>query len=243
MMTMKSENIVTLDDLREFLTSYCEEYPEDDCCELIRDICEKNGWIYTADSEDISYDDEDYATDGEHILAYTSVGWEIFENYGQDIKHNGRKLTVREDGENWYVNFYAGLGEGVYPKKDWTFEKAINDNEDKCYADKLINIKKMTYDEYEDLSIQSPDEFWEKFDYFTDMENVGDMQYLFDFDDRFCGIGALNVNESVVAAWLPDNQYIFYDTSVQDVLRYILKNYPGLDDKAIGQELNDLPEF
>ena len=70
MKTMKSENIVTLDDLREFLTSYCEEYPEDDCCELIRDICDKNGWIYTADSEDISYDDEDYATDGDHILLW-----------------------------------------------------------------------------------------------------------------------------------------------------------------------------
>lgn len=129
MKTMESENIITLDDLREFLTSYCEENPEDDCCELIRDICEKNRWVYTADSEDISYDDEDYATDGEHILSYTSVGWELFENDGQDVKHNGREITVREDSENWYVNFNTGLGEGIYPKKDFTLEKAIEDQD------------------------------------------------------------------------------------------------------------------
>ena len=127
MKTMESENIITLDDLREFLTSYCEEYPDDDCCELIRDICDKTGWIYTADSEDISYDYEDYATDGEHILSYTSVGWELFENDGQDIEHNGREITVREDGENWYVNFNTGLGEGIYHKDAWTLNKAINE--------------------------------------------------------------------------------------------------------------------
>lgn len=239
---MKKSDIKALDDLREFLTEYCEENPEDDCCELVRGICEENGWIYTADSEDISYDDEDYATDGEYILSYTSEGWHLFENYGQDIKHNGREITVREDGENWYVNFNAGLGEGVYPKKDWSLEKAINDNEDKYFADKPIHIKKMTYDEYENLNIQSPDEFWEKFDHFIDKENTADLQYEFNLDFPY-GIEALNVNESVVAAWLPDNQYIFYDTSVQNVLRYILKNYPDLDANAIKQELNDLPEF
>lgn len=239
---MTKSDIKTLDDLKEYLTEYCEENPEDDCCELIRDICEKNGWIYTADSA-ISYDDEDFVTDGEYVLSFTLGVWELHENYSRDVKRYGRMVALREDGKNWYVRFPLGDGEVIYPKKDWTLENAIYDQADKCYADKLNNIKKMTYDEYEDLSIQSPDEFWEKFDYFTDMENVGDMQYLFDFDDRFCGIGALNVNESVVAAWLPDNQYIFYDTSVQDVLRYILKNYPGLDDKAIEQELNDLPEF
>ena len=124
---MKETDIITLDDLREFMIEYTERNPEDDCCELVRYICEKHGWIYTSDSEGISYDDEDYATDGEHILAYTSVGWGLFENDGQYIEHNGREITVREDGENWYVNFNTGLGEGIYPKKDWTLQKAIND--------------------------------------------------------------------------------------------------------------------
>lgn len=126
---MKESDIKTLEDLKEFLTEYCEENPEDDCCELVRDICEKHGWIYTSDSEGINYDDEDYATDGEHIVSYVSHGWAIFDNDGQDVEYNGREITVREDGENWYVNFNMGLGERVYPKADWTLEKAINDQE------------------------------------------------------------------------------------------------------------------
>lgn len=126
---MKKEDIITLDDLKVFLTTYQEENPEDDCCELVRGICKENGWIYTADSEGISYDDEDYVTDGEHILSFVSTGWQIFENNGQGINHNGINIVVREDGENFYVNFNTGLGEVIYPKTDWTLEKAIKDQE------------------------------------------------------------------------------------------------------------------
>lgn len=126
---MKKEDISTLDDLKVFLTAYQEENPEDDCCELVRGICKANGWVYTADSESISYDDEDYATDGEHILSFVSTGWQVFENNGQDINHNGKDITVREDGDNYYVDFNTGLGEGIYPKADWTLEKAIKDQE------------------------------------------------------------------------------------------------------------------
>lgn len=124
---MKTNDIITLNDLKVFLTTYQEENPEDDCCELVRSICEENGWIYTSDSEGIDYDDEDFATDGKHILSFVSEGWQIFDNNGQDVEHNGREITVREDGENWYVNFNTGLGEGIYPKTDWTLEKAIED--------------------------------------------------------------------------------------------------------------------
>lgn len=125
---MKKEDINTLDDLKVFLTAYQEENPEDDCCELVRDICKENRWIYTDDSS-IGYDDEDFATDGEHILSLVSTGWQIFENNGQDINHNGTDITVREDDDNYYVNFNTGLGEGIYPKADWTLEKAIKDQE------------------------------------------------------------------------------------------------------------------
>lgn len=41
---MKKSDIKTLDDLKEYLTEYCKENPEDDCCELVRGICEENGW-------------------------------------------------------------------------------------------------------------------------------------------------------------------------------------------------------
>ncbi len=125
---MKKEDINTLDDLKVFLTAYQEENPEDDCCELVRDICKENGWIYTDDSS-IGYDEEDFATDGEHILSLTSNGFEVFLNDGQDINYNGTDITVREDDENFYVNFNTGLGEGIYPKADWTLDKAIKDQE------------------------------------------------------------------------------------------------------------------
>ena len=125
---MKKSDIKTLDDLKEFLTEYCEKNPEDDCCGLVREICEDGTyWLYTDDSDDIEYDDEDYVTDGDKILSYTSEGWEVFDNNWQDIEYNGRTITVREDREDFYVNFNTGLGDGVYPKSDWTLKKAIED--------------------------------------------------------------------------------------------------------------------
>ena len=126
---MKKKDIKSLDDLKVFLTDFQKKNPENDCCELVRNICKVNGWVYTADSDAISYDDEDFATDGEKILSLVSTGWEIFENGGQDIYHNGKSITVREDGDNYYVNFNTGLGEGIYPKADWTLLRAIMDQE------------------------------------------------------------------------------------------------------------------
>ena len=38
-------------------------------------------------------------------------------------------VTVREDSDNFYVDFNTGLGEGIYPKADWTLEKSIKDQE------------------------------------------------------------------------------------------------------------------
>lgn len=124
---MKQEDIKTLDDLKNFLTAYQNTNPEDDCCELIRNICNVHGWIYTADSESIIYDDEDFATDGEHILSLVSTGWQIFNNEGQELNYEGYIITVREDSKNFYVNFNTGLGEGIYPKEDWTLTNAIKD--------------------------------------------------------------------------------------------------------------------
>lgn len=126
---MKKKDIKSLEDLKVFLTAYEMENPEDDCCEVIRGICKNNGWIYTADSDAIDYDDEDFVTDGEKILSLVSIGWQIFENNGQDISYNGIDITVREDKDNYYVDFNTGLGEGIYPKTDWTLEKAIKDQE------------------------------------------------------------------------------------------------------------------
>ena len=38
-------------------------------------------------------------------------------------------VSVREDEKNFYIDFQTGLGEGIYPKADWTLEKAIKDQD------------------------------------------------------------------------------------------------------------------
>lgn len=86
-------------------------------------------------------------------------------------------------------------------------------------------MKKMTYDEYEQYSIENSEQFSEEFDEFIDMENTGDLHYECDFEFPY-GIAAPNKNADVVAAWLPDDQYIFSHTSVPEVLEYIAANYP-----------------
>lgn len=43
------------------------------------------------------------------------------------IERYGFKISVREDSKNWYVDFNAGLGEGIYPKADWSLDEAIED--------------------------------------------------------------------------------------------------------------------
>ncbi len=37
--------------------------------------------------------------------------------------------TWREDEKYWYVDCNTGLGEGIYPKEDYTLEEAIDDQE------------------------------------------------------------------------------------------------------------------
>lgn len=99
----------------------------------------------------------------------------------------------------------------------------------------------MTYDEYEKFCIQSPDEFWNKFDYFVDMEDTADLKYDFDFDFPY-GISAVDKDADIIAAELPDDSYIFFETSVSEVLRYIRDNYLDIDTTAIDQKLRELSD-
>ena len=43
--------------------------------------------------------------------------------------YDGRtyNVSIREDEKYWYVDFQTGLGKGIYPKEDFTLEKAIED--------------------------------------------------------------------------------------------------------------------
>ena len=42
---------------------------------------------------------------------------------------NTYEVSVREDEKYWYVDFNTGLGEGIYPKEDYTLEQAIKDQD------------------------------------------------------------------------------------------------------------------
>lgn len=55
------------------------------------------------------------------------------EDNSQIVEYKSEKdgrtyeVAVREDEQNFYIDFNTGLGEGIYPKTDWTLEKAIKD--------------------------------------------------------------------------------------------------------------------
>lgn len=48
------------------------------------------------------------------------------DNYNVS-EYEGMDVYTREDRLYYYVDFNCGLGEGIYPKSDWTLEKAIED--------------------------------------------------------------------------------------------------------------------
>lgn len=86
-------------------------------------------------------------------------------------------------------------------------------------------MKKMTYDEYECFCIEKREQFYEEFDEFIDMENPADLKFNIDFGEIY-SIAAVNKDADVVAAFLPDDDYIFYATSVSEVIKYIGIIYP-----------------
>ena len=125
---MKKTDIKTLEDLKEFLTEYCAENPEDDCCELVCNICEEHGWIYTDDSE-LEYCYEDYAYDGKKLLSCDGgIEWNVCKFEGVEMEYKGIDLIVREDAENYYIKFETSNRGGFYPKADWELEEALEDH-------------------------------------------------------------------------------------------------------------------
>lgn len=85
-------------------------------------------------------DTVEYATSEDDIVISVEDNNEEVEN--EEVENNeedaqvveyksedGRtyEVAVREDKNNYYVNFNTGLGEGIYPKADWTLQKAIED--------------------------------------------------------------------------------------------------------------------
>lgn len=61
-------------------------------------------------------------------------------------------------------------------------------------------MKKFTYETYELLSIQNPEQFNQDFGEFIDMENPADLQYQVDFDEQY-GIAAKSEDADDLICW------------------------------------------
>lgn len=68
---------------------------------------------------DISGDDADKVIDEMYTFEW------IVEDY--DINYKGLGVHVIDGDNNYYLNFHTGIGEGIYPKEDWTLEAALED--------------------------------------------------------------------------------------------------------------------
>ena len=103
---MKKSDIKTLDDLKEFLTEYCKENPEADCCELVRGIC-----------------------DGKNLLSCDGGReWNVCKVEGVEMEYKGRDIIVREDAVNFYIKYESSNRGGFYSKADWELEEALEDH-------------------------------------------------------------------------------------------------------------------
>lgn len=60
-------------------------------------------------------------------------------------------------------------------------------------------------------------------EYFLDMDNPADMRYTIDYNEL--SIGMLDENEDQVAAWLPDGEYIYVNTSLSEVIEAVKSEY------------------
>lgn len=46
---------------------------------------------------------------------------------GHNFNYEGYDVTIKEDDCYYYIDFHTGLGDGIYPKEDWTLAKALYD--------------------------------------------------------------------------------------------------------------------
>lgn len=92
-------------------------------------------------------------------------------------------------------------------------------------------MKIMSYKDYELYSIEHKKMFFEQFDEFIDIENTGDLYFQLDINDDL-SIAARNEDADVVVVWLPNyREYIFYETSISEVLECLCIFYPESEEK------------
>lgn len=133
----------TLEDLKSYIEDKFPGEPGLDCQEFIQAVCQLENWIYTDDSElNCYYSPCVYAIDGKQQLAYyDNTGWTVEEYEEVEIDKGNVLVTVREDARSYYINLNTGHGEGIYPKVDWPFSSALQNQ---------MNIYKEVRHEQED---------------------------------------------------------------------------------------------
>lgn len=119
----------TLEDLKLYIEEKFPGEPGIECQEFIQSVCRLEDWIFTDDSELNSYYHPCvYAVDGKQQLAYyDKTGWTVEDYEEVEIDKGNILVTVREDAGNYYIDLNTGLGEGIYPKVDWSLRDALED--------------------------------------------------------------------------------------------------------------------
>lgn len=109
---MKKYNIVNnIVDAEVFQNEFMSEIPQ-------ADFVEKNG-------ENFIYVDDKFANSVESYLKKNNIRYNPMTE--KQVEYDGYNVTVSEDSSFYYIDFNTGLGEGIYPKEDWTLEKALYD--------------------------------------------------------------------------------------------------------------------
>ena len=59
------------------------------------------------------------------LLKSENVGHEKMDV--SEREYDGHNVTIAESSQYYYIDFNTGLGDGIYPKEDWTLEDALDD--------------------------------------------------------------------------------------------------------------------
>lgn len=96
------------------------------------------------------------------------------------------------------------------------------------------NMKKIAYEDYEENFAKYKEEY--QLDWFVDMENTGDLKVELKIDSSaLCEIipevgVSLSTCQGIffqdqVAAWLPDGEYVYIDTNLDEVIKSVAEEY------------------
>lgn len=81
---------------------------------------------YATSEDDITVNVEENNEENEEVVENNEEDAQIVE-YKSEKDGRTYEVSIREDDDNFYINFNTGLGEGIYPKADWALERAIED--------------------------------------------------------------------------------------------------------------------